>query len=155
MSTKMSPYDVRRRNHGEMLEETVLEELIIDKVIEPIYQWENLFRPQRAQPFFATKNGSSEQPLDEVAYVYDKYYRRKKACIIEIKAMRAVDWHDWKTNNIMHVDKLQQHRKHIYNAKVHKLDGVCIITVNKDSSEYWIKCFNKDNLPMEAWDYPY
>lgn len=110
MSTKWSVYDVRRRYHGEMLEAAVLEELIKDHVISPIHTWPGLVRPKYGQPFLLSVRGSVEQPLDDFGYVWDPAgLTGKRACIIEIKAMRASNWHDFKDSAVMHNDKHVQH----------------------------------------------
>ncbi len=143
----------RRRSHGELMESAVLEELVRHNIIEPIPDWKNLVRPLVGQPFFRSVFGSSEQPLDEVAYVRSEDQQRTMSCIVEIKAMRALDWHDWLDHKVIHKEKLIQHRKQINNALTHNLDGVCIVAVNKDSSEYLLRCYDINDCLLPEWDY--
>ena len=153
MTTKMSWYDIRRREHGELIERSVLQELTNDGVIAPIKAWDNLIRPRSGQPFFKSVAGTSEQPLDEVGYVQNDERTAQLACIIEVKAMRASNWYEWRDDRIMHQDKLVQHAKHRHNMTTHSLGGVCIIAVNKDSSECLIRVFGVLDNTVPGWDY--
>ena len=155
MTTKTSTYDMRRRHHGEVLEDAVLQELINNDVIEPISHWEGLVRPLRGQPFFLSKDGSSEQPLDEVGYVKNEFRTAQLACIVEVKAMRAGNWYDWRDDNVLHEDKLVQHAKHRHNMTTHVLGGVCLVALNKDSSECLIRVFGVLDTIIDGWDYIY
>ena len=155
MTTKNSTFDIRRRHHGELLEAAALQELIRDDVIAPITEWKSLVRSKYGQPFFLSKDGSSEQPLDEVGYVRNERRTEVIACIIEVKAMRASNWYEWRDDNMLHEDKLVQHAKHRYNMTTHALGGVCIIALNKDSSECLIRVFGMLDTIIPGWDYLY
>lgn len=148
-------YKERRRAHGLLLEKAVLDELVYERVLEPIKRGAMRRYLDGNQKYFISKEGSSEQPLDEVCNIKSALGDRPISSIIEVKCMRALNWTDFVDHRKLHPDKLVQHKQHMYTAKVHGIDACTIIALNKDSSEIFIYTTDINGYPIDDYCYEY